>query len=384
MPGLEWVGVQESGASEPASQTSNENLQTSTMSEDTRAEISGRLGESQQNGSEPSTAEEQQHKGKVCILCIDGGGMRGIIPGRVLDHLEKTLQRKSKNPDARIADYFDVVGGTSVGGILATMLFTADIDGKPLFTGEQTWKLIAERGKSIFKIPMVHQIWAKLRGIITPRYSTRYLEVLLKSYLVRDDKPLTLRDTLKPVLIPCYDLERAGPLIFSRASALMDDDWNFNLWEICRATSAVPSFFKPTYMESINGKTTCTGIDGGLVMNNPTAAAITHVLHNKVEFPNVHGVSDMLVLSLGTGQFDQKYPRKSHRVRHWGAFQWAKPVVRIVLDGISDMVDQTVSMSFGANREQYLRIQVPRSFFLSCLCQPSFSHSLCAFQQSPS
>jgi molecular chaperone DnaK (HSP70) len=48
-------------------------------------------------------------------------------------------------------------------------------------------------------------------------------------------------------------------------------------------------------------------MNGGLVMNNPTAAAITHVLHNKVEFPGLEGTKDMLVLSLGTGQFDQKY-----------------------------------------------------------------------------
>jgi len=120
----------------------------------------------------------------------------------------------------------------------------------------------------------------------------------------------------------------------------------------------VPSFFKPAKLRSTNGETSCVAIDGGLVMNNPTAAAITHVLHNKVEFPRVEGTKDMLVLSLGTGQFDQKY--EYGRVQHWGAFQWAKPVVKIVLDGISDMVDHTVSMSFGLHWKQYVRIQVSR------------------------
>jgi patatin-like phospholipase/acyl hydrolase len=51
--------------------------------------------------------------------------------------LEEALQKKSNNPAARIADYFDIEAGTSFGGILATMLFTADKNGKPLFTGEQ-------------------------------------------------------------------------------------------------------------------------------------------------------------------------------------------------------------------------------------------------------
>lgn len=296
------------------------------------------------------------HKKKVCILSIDGGGMRGIIPGRALAYLEEALQRKANNKDARIADYFDIAAGTSIGGILATMLFTAGRDGKPLFTGEETWRLIAEKGKQIFRIPKTQQAWAKLRGVVTPRYSTKYLEALLKQYLVRDNSPLTLRDTLKPMLIPCYNLETAGSFLFSRAWALIDEKWNFNLWEICRATSAVPSYFKPAKMRSTNGVTSCTAIDGGLTMNNPTAAAITHVLHNKVEFPGVEGTRDMLVLSLGTGQFDQKYDYG--QVRHWGAFQWATPVVKIVLDGISDMVDHTVSMSFGDWHKQYLRVQV--------------------------
>ncbi|CAM6104424.1 unnamed protein product [Calypogeia fissa] len=295
--------------------------------------------------------------GKVCILSIDGGGMRGIIPGRVLAHLEAILKEKSGDPDAKIVDYFDIAAGTSVGGIIATMLFTDNGSGVPLFTGEESWKLIAEKGKNIFKIPASQRAWKKLRGILTPRYSTKYLVGILKEYLLRDDKPLTLRDTLKPVLIPCYDLESATPFVFSRADALTDDKWDFPLWEICRATSSVPAFFKPTLLKSVDGKTSCTAIDGGIVMNNPTAAAITHVLHNKDEFPNVRGTQDLLVLSLGTGQFDHTYSYQ--KVRHWGAFQWARPVVKIIFDGISDMVDHTVSMSFGEkNRCNYVRVQV--------------------------
>ncbi|KAL2613415.1 hypothetical protein R1flu_025107 [Riccia fluitans] len=295
--------------------------------------------------------------GKVCILSIDGGGMRGIIPGRILAYLEAALKTRSGNPNAKIADFFDVAAGTSVGGILTTMLFTNDGTGAPLFSGEETWKLIAEKGEQIFKIPRSQRAWKKLRGIMTPRYSTKYLEGILKQHLIRDGRALTLRDTLKPVLIPCYDLQSAGPFLFSRADALDCEAWDFSLWEICRATSAVPSFFKPANMTSVDGKTTCTAIDGGIVMNNPTAAAITHVLHNKIEFPNVRGMRDLLVLSLGTGQFDQTYGYK--KVRHWGAFQWAKPIVKIVLDGISDIVDHTISMSFGRrHRKNYVRVQV--------------------------
>ena len=56
---------------------------------------------------------------KVRILSIDGGGIRGIIPAVILNYIEKGLQRQSGNPNATLADYFDLVAGTSTGGILA-------------------------------------------------------------------------------------------------------------------------------------------------------------------------------------------------------------------------------------------------------------------------
>ena len=55
------------------------------------------------------------------ILSIDGGGIRGILPGQILVALEEKLQKKSKNEAARIADYFDLVAGTSTGGILTCL-----------------------------------------------------------------------------------------------------------------------------------------------------------------------------------------------------------------------------------------------------------------------
>lgn len=305
----------------------------------------------------PGGGGAEEVHGKVCVLSIDGGGMMGIIPARVLAYLEEVLQKKSGDSEARIADYFDIVAGTSVGGLIATMLLASNERRRPIFSGAETWKLVAEKGKSVFKIPSLLRPLAKLRGILTPRFSTKPLESVLKDYLLRDDgRALTLKDTLKPLLVPCYDLSTAGPFLFSRADALETDDFDFRLWEICRATAAVPGFFKPAKVSSVNGKTSCTAIDGGLVMNNPTAAAVTHVFHNKLEFPHVRCVDDLLVLSLGTGLFEQTF--KYEKVRFWGAFQWAKPVVKIVLDGISEMVDHTMSMAFSEHRENYLRIQV--------------------------
>jgi len=57
------------------------------------------------------------------ILSLDGGGIRGIIPGRILCVLEKKLQDRTQNPEARISDFFDMIAGTSTGGILACICF---------------------------------------------------------------------------------------------------------------------------------------------------------------------------------------------------------------------------------------------------------------------
>ncbi|KAH9294258.1 hypothetical protein KI387_040537 [Taxus chinensis] len=265
----------------------------------------------------------QSGRGKACILSIDGGGMRGIIAARALAYLEEALKRKSGNPDAAIADYFDVAAGTGSGGILTTMLFASDgAEAKrPLFSAEDAWKLLAESAEKMFR---PSGIISKLLGK-APSCSTKSLERVLKTWFVKGDgKCLSLKDTIKPVLIPCYDLATAAPFLFSRADALETDNYDFNLWEVCRATAATPGFFRPMSMTSVDGNTPCTALDGGLVMNNPAVAAITHVLHNKQEFPSVDGVEDLLVLSLGTGQFD----RSNARVR-----KSMKPVMDIVLDG---------------------------------------------------
>ncbi len=60
------------------------------------------------------------------ILSIDGGGIRGIIPGQILVILEEKLKKATANENARIADYFDLIAGTSTGGILACAYLCPD------------------------------------------------------------------------------------------------------------------------------------------------------------------------------------------------------------------------------------------------------------------
>eukprot|EP00253_Pinus_taeda_P000907 PITA_00907 len=303
---------------------------------------------------EKELINKKSTSGKVRILSIDGGAMQGIVAGRTLAYLEKILQTKTSDPEARIADFFDVAIGTGVGGLIAAMLFADDGGCRPLCRAEEVWKLLAEEGRRMFK-PESGGILAKFRRK-GARFSSKSIECVLKRlFAAKDGRSLTLKDTLKPILIPCYEMSSAAPFLFSRADALETDNFDFRLWEVCRAAMAAPGFYKPAFLKSVNGKAVCMAVDGGLVMNNPTAAAITHVVNNKHEFPSVGGVDDLLVLSVGTGQFDRPYDYE--KVRKWDAGQWAKPVIKIVGDGISDTVDHAMSVAFGQSRRNYVRIQ---------------------------
>ncbi|KAB2063551.1 hypothetical protein ES319_A10G223500v1 [Gossypium barbadense] len=312
-----------------------------------------------QPGDENPMSAIKNQRGKICILSIDSGGMRGILSGKALAYLEHALKSKSGNPNARIADFFDVAAGSGVGGIFTAMLFATKDNRRPIFTAEETWRFLAENGKRMYRSGK-----GKNGGILNKFFkngstgpSSTGLEKAVKETFTADGRSLTLKDTLKPVLIPCYDLSSTAPFLFSRADALETDSFDFPLWEVCRATSAEPGLFEPVKMRSVDGQTSCVAVDGGLAMSNPTAAAITHVLHNKQEFPFVRGVEDILVLSLGTGSL-LEISYEYEKVKNWKVKDWAKPMARISGDGSADSVDQAVAMAFGHCRSSnYVRIQ---------------------------
>ncbi|CDY56455.1 BnaA09g55720D [Brassica napus] len=266
---------------------------------------------------------------KTRILSIDGGGTTAIVAGASILHLEDQIRLQTGDPHAQISDFFDIVAGTGIGGILAALLVADDGSGKPMFTARDA----VRRSR---------------------RYSAGSMDRALEAAFRREDgKVLTMKDTCKPLLVPCYDLRSSAPFVFSRAGASESPSFDFELWKVCRATSATPSLFKPVNVVSVDGKTSCLAVDGGLVMNNPSAAAVTHVLHNKRDFPSVNGVDDLLVLSLGNGSSSSL----GGKLRRNGDCS-TSCVVDIVTDGVSDTVDQMLGNAFCWNRTDYVRIQV--------------------------
>ncbi|KAI6695577.1 hypothetical protein NL676_023287 [Syzygium grande] len=282
------------------------------------------------------------------LLCIDGGGGPGscIVAGAALVRLEDQIRLRTGDPHASVADFFDVLAGTGVGGVLAAMLAAGDGSGRPMYSAREAVQALAARGPEMFRPSRLGGLFRRHRR----RFSGKSMDRALKELFMRDDgKPLTLKDARKPLLIPCFDLNSSAPFVFSRADATESPSFDFELWKACRATSATPGHFKPFPLSSVDGKTSCAAVDGGLVMNNPTAAAVTHVLHNKRDFPSVNGVEDLLVLSLGNGSAGGKARRDGECS--------TSAVVGIALDGVSETVDQMLGNAFCWNRADYVRIQ---------------------------
>lgn len=269
------------------------------------------------------------HPGKVRILSIDGGDP--FLAAASLAHLESSLRRHS--PSASLSDFFDIGAGSGSGGILAALLFTRGPDNRPILSAADALHFVVENREKLFS--------PSPSGILRRALRTKPAKILRKVF-----GEATLKDTCKAVLIPCYDLTTSSAFVFSRADALETNGYDFKMRDVCAATLAS----RALEMRSVDGHTKISAVGGDVVMNNPTAAAITHVLNNKHEFPFCNGVDNLLVMSLGNGESGLRNGNVTSSL--------ATGLVQIAGEGASDLVDQSVSMAFGESRaSNYVRIQ---------------------------
>lgn len=292
--------------------------------------------DSHQNLSPPTQSKSPQFlhlpsgedaaAGKVRILSIDAAGSTdGILAAKSLSLLEAALRAKSGNPNARISNYFDVVAGSGVGGVLAALLFTRGKDGAPIFSANQALQFVTEHGGKLSTNSSRCGIFGRVLGHSSSSSSSSKPRKLFKKVF----GDLTLKDTLKSVLIPCYDLTTGATVLFSRADALEMDGCDFSMADVCGATVSN----KSVELKSADGRKKMSAVGGGIAMNNPTAAAITHVLNNKQEFPFCKGVEDLLVVSLGNGETECNAVNLHHSS--------PSTHIRIAGDGAADMVSSS-------------------------------------------
>lgn len=286
---------------------------------------------------------------KKVILSIDGGGIRGIIPGQILLHTEKLLQDITSDKNRRIADHFDLIAGTSTGGILACAYLLPGEDGKPKYKAPDVVKIYFERGQDIFTNTLLHRI-KSLGGVLDEKYMAEGLEIALNDYFGN----VKLSELLKPTLITAYDIRRRKAKFFTQHDAGKPAS-DFYVRDVARATASAPGYFQVANIRSMS-KEFYPLIDGGVFANNPGMCAYAEVRKAAKRDGDNVGAADMAMLSLGTGYGHHPYKHKD--AEHWGLAEWMIPLADIMMSGVSETVDYELCQLFDTTGkpEQYVRI----------------------------
>lgn len=258
------------------------------------------------------------------MLAIDGGGIRGLIPALVLAELERRAGR-------RVFELFDLIAGTSTGGILACALCAPD----PLPAAELV-ALYEEEGPEIFDRSLFQRI-RSAEGLLDEKYDGAALDRALERFLAHKRLSATRPD----LIVPSYDTALPGPYFFKSAKARADAAQDFPLSVVARATSAAPTYFEPLEL----GERAL--VDGGVFATNPAMCALAEALEQVAP-------RDVVLLSLGTGERTRK--RSFQEIDDWGLARWARPILDVVFDGVSDAVHYQLDHVLGP--ERYWRLQV--------------------------
>ena len=199
------------------------------------------------------------------VLCIDGGGIRGLIPALVLAEIERRTGR-------RIAELVDLVAGTSTGGVLACALTRPGPDGAPLYSAEELAGIYVEEGPAIFRRSLLKRVFS-VGGWVDERYEDDGLNAALERYLGEE----RLSGALCDVFVTAYDIHDRFAFFFRSARARTDPAYDFPLVRVARATAAAPTYFEPAEVTDVAGARTYPLIDGGMYAVNPSMCAYADV-----------------------------------------------------------------------------------------------------------
>ena len=259
------------------------------------------------------------------ILSIDGGGLRGIVPVLILQEVQRLLNGKP------IHEAFDLIAGTSTGGLIAAGLTVSQDGLEPLYSLQDLQQIYTTRGKEIFPVRgKFLNVFDSLASLWNPEYSEKGIRKVLNELMGEH----RLMDCLTPLLITAFDLKHNEPLLFKSRTAAHDPEANACLFDVCRATSAGPTYLPAHTFRYEGREVTC--IDGGVYINNPALGAIAEISRYKKDvFYNRPDLdwSDIHVLSLGTGHYSGSV--SNTQAKGWGKANWARPIIDIMMHGVN-------------------------------------------------
>lgn len=302
--------------------------------------LAGRGGPDEEVGSSSKSVitQPKDHEKKF-ILSIDGGGIRGIIPARILSRIEEDLQNRYGQP-VNLMDLFDVGAGTSTGGII-TLGLSVGISASELLD------LYVTRGPEIFTKSGI----PGLRGYYGTIYDPQPLEKILHEKFGVN----TLRETKLRVIVPAHDLNSNYTYFFDSVNS-GDPIQNFFLRDVARATSAAPTFFPAAVIKNKPNdeeqrREPRTFVDGGVALNNPTEVVFERSREERTK--------KYIIISLGTGE---SLPKNLIHLEQSGAIRWGHPLISLMMSAAGRFIDQRMvqfaeRLNSNDGAVDYIRIQ---------------------------
>lgn len=220
------------------------------------------------------------------ILAVDGGGVRGIIPARILKEIETRTGKQ-------ISQLFNAGTGTSTGGLVVLGLSVPNSAGVAEHKAQDLIDLYLNDSNKIFSTSMLKKITTGF-GLWGAKYSRSNLDNIT-SEMFGD---LRLSQTLYPTYIPIYSIEDDKPYILNSKAAAENVNNDFYVRDVAGATTAAPTYFPPKLFSSISGNVSYTAADGGIYANDPEIVAAKCVTDMNQNFD----VSHVILVSIGTGR----------------------------------------------------------------------------------
>ncbi len=219
----------------------------------------------------------QAHRGgRTNLLALSGGGYRGFFSAAVLARLESEL-------GGPVHKCFDLIAGTSIGGIVACALASG-------IGADVVLKAMVENGETIFGKPGRLRRFARgARSYFTSKYSSAPLESVVRAILGPSNENRLLSNVNFPLLLPTVSYSAAAPMLLRSHGLAGAKASRVTLTDAAMATSAAPTYF-PARL--VNNELL---VDGGLIANAPDAVAVANAMH-------LLGcvLEDIYVLSIGT------------------------------------------------------------------------------------
>lgn len=264
------------------------------------------------------------------ILSLDGGGIRGALTLGYLKKIETILREKENDPNLLLCDYFDLIGGTSTGSIIAASLAI----GKSV---DEIVTLYMDLGGKIFgKKNDWWKPWETLK-FLKASYDYSALESSLKGAF---GNIMLGSDQIKTGL--CIVAKRADtnsvwPLINHPDGKFYDSQWGKNknifLWQAVRASSAAPTYFVPQMIDVGDGQRAAF-VDGGVSMaNNPTLTLLMVATLSGFPFHWPVGEDKLSIVSVGTGY--SIFRKKTDEIEEAWLGTWAASVPDMLMQDAS-------------------------------------------------